>query len=657
MKKRNIKIISLLVMLAILIGCCTFGFASAANIDMTSINTASDIATIVEEDVSLRNEHEKHFKMSDGSYTVTVYNEPVHQMVNGIWTEIDNTLQLNTVSEGIERYETVSGIADVSFSKDYAEKLVTMRQDGYSVSWDISANGNSTDKLSSRLLSKFSTAKVRNTDSSQEVAEEQQILANKSSSAIRYNNALSSKADLEYVVLPSRVKENIILNSPQNITSYTINLYTENLSARLLENREIEFVNEDGEVIFTMWAPYMYDSATALSEDIIVELKAVLKDQYTVTITPNQEWLNDANRVYPVTIDPDMTVSRVRQNIIDTYVWEGYGAQNDNLDRMYIGKKSGHIARAYLKYVTMPTLPSNATITGATQRVNILSGTSTAYNASAYKVTGGNWDSSTITWANKPTAGKAIATNISHNNKSYYSFTCTDTVKSWYYGSPTGKNANYGIMLQYNNESINDYNSFYSSDYATESKRPLMTISYTTVIQPGGKIVWPVPGHYTINSKWGYRSFDGAVHRGIDISCNGANVVAAIDGTVRTFYNSSSGNSMIVTKSGSSFQTRYYHLKSYKVTSGTVSAGTVIAISGSSGNVTGPHLHFQLQWGDDKYKSYNPLPSYHSDDRRSSWTNPNPMFYLSGSTYVPNSSFNYSYTSNDYNSTSTSWKK
>ncbi len=49
------------------------------------------------------------------------------------------------------------------------------------------------------------------------------------------------------------------------------------------------------------------------------------------------------------------------------------------------------------------------------------------------------------------------------------------------------------------------------------------------------------------------------------------------------------------------------------------------------------------------------IPSYHSNDRRSTWTNPNPMFKLSGSSYVPNPYFNYSYTPSDYNSTSTSW--
>ena len=44
---------------------------------------------------------------------------------------------------------------------------------------------------------------------------------------------------MEYIVLPSRVKENIILQSPQDISGYMVTVYTENLSARLLENREI----------------------------------------------------------------------------------------------------------------------------------------------------------------------------------------------------------------------------------------------------------------------------------------------------------------------------------------------------------------------------------------------------------------------------------
>lgn len=39
--------------------------------------------TILEEDVSLRGEYEKHFLMSDGSYQVALYHEPIHAMQDG----------------------------------------------------------------------------------------------------------------------------------------------------------------------------------------------------------------------------------------------------------------------------------------------------------------------------------------------------------------------------------------------------------------------------------------------------------------------------------------------------------------------------------------------------------------------------------------------
>ncbi|MFD7251381.1 M23 family metallopeptidase [Streptomyces sp. NPDC059895] len=85
-------------------------------------------------------------------------------------------------------------------------------------------------------------------------------------------------------------------------------------------------------------------------------------------------------------------------------------------------------------------------------------------------------------------------------------------------------------------------------------------------------------------------------HTGIDFPVSyGTTVMAATDGTVRTQWNSAYGNMMIVTaKDGT--ETWYCHLSSYRVASGTtVKAGDPIAYSGSSGNSTGPHLHFEVR--------------------------------------------------------------
>ena len=46
-----------------------------------------------------------------------------------------------------------------------------------------------------------------------------------------------------------------------------------------------------------------------------------------------------------------------------------------------------------------------------------------------------------------PAASTLLASNISHNNLTGYSFSCKAAVQAWYNGDTTGQNANYGIML------------------------------------------------------------------------------------------------------------------------------------------------------------------------------------------------------------------
>lgn len=632
-------------------------------------NTEGTQAVIVCEDVTLRDEFVKHFQMSDGSYTATVYNEPVHQLVDGAWVEVDNTLTLSTSAKGVAKYQTVNGLADVSFAQNFGNELVTMEQDEHSITWGVAAT---IDRMETEAvafaqltenLQEPVVAEILPIDLSAVAAEEQKIFATKATSTIQYADALANGVNLEYTVLPSRIKENIILDCPQNISAYTVTVNTSGLLARLLDTREVEFYTEDGETVFTMWAPYMYDSASELSEDIAVELTELGNGQYAITLTPDASWLNSPDRVYPIVIDPMVSSSRVKSNIIDNYVLQGSGVQNKNLDRLYFGKKSGSIARTYIRYQELPYIPAVATITAATSKVYITSGTTTTNLINAYKVTEGQWQSGEISWENQPAATTAIAMNITpgyQDGKLCYAFACTDAVESWYHGSERGTNANYGIMLRYSNEAINDYNAVYSADCSDESNRPNLVIRYTLPANVS-EIVWPAPGYYTINSKWGYRGDPFyKMHRGIDIDMDHKNVVAAISGSVRTFYDASAGNALVITKTNSSFQARYYHLKTdgYLVEkNSSVQAGDIIAISGNTGKSTDAHLHFQLQWGDDKEKSYNPLEYYHRDDQRSTWTNPNPMFYERNGIFVSNLDFDYTYVASNYNSTSTSWAK
>ena len=187
----------------------------------------------------------------------------------------------------------------------------------------------------------------------------------------------------------------------------------------------------------------------------------------------------------------DTTTDSTQQNIIDNYVLEGSGVQNSNLNRLYIGNKSGSTARAFIQFAVMPTIPQGAAITAATMTLTIYEGTSTANNASAYMVTGGEWTSGTISWDNMPAANTLLEENISHNNLTKYQFSCLTAVRHWYDGDPTGQNENYGIMVRYYDETIADYNSVFSADYTVATQRPSLTFTYEppteeTFVSEGG---------------------------------------------------------------------------------------------------------------------------------------------------------------------------
>ena len=114
----------------------------------------------------------------------------------------------------------------------------------------------------------------------------------------------------------------------------------------------------------------------------------------------------------------------------------------------------------------------------------------------------------------------------------------------------------------------------------------------------GMQFQWPVRGR--ISSPFGFRSnpFTGlrTFHSAVDIVVNiGSSVTATSDGRVAdTGYNSVFGN-YIILKHDSGYQSLYAHLSKITVKEGSyISKGSVIGLSGNTGQSTGPHLHFSL---------------------------------------------------------------
>lgn len=114
----------------------------------------------------------------------------------------------------------------------------------------------------------------------------------------------------------------------------------------------------------------------------------------------------------------------------------------------------------------------------------------------------------------------------------------------------------------------------------------------------GGAFTWPCPSSTRVTSDYGNRVTPTAGassnHKGIDIgAAQGADIIAAADGTVKAATYSSAAGNYVMIDHGGGLYTVYMHASSLDVSVGqTVSAGQVIAKVGSTGISTGNHLHF-----------------------------------------------------------------
>ncbi|MDI7277170.1 MAG: M23 family metallopeptidase [Anaerolineae bacterium] len=108
---------------------------------------------------------------------------------------------------------------------------------------------------------------------------------------------------------------------------------------------------------------------------------------------------------------------------------------------------------------------------------------------------------------------------------------------------------------------------------------------------------WPAYPH-PISSEFGYREFRGAYgfHYGIDLAVwTGTKVRATKDGTVTVAGWRPGYGWTVEIAHEAGYSTLYAHNSALKVKVGSkVKAGDVIALSGSSGNSTGPHLHYEI---------------------------------------------------------------
>ncbi len=251
------------------------------------------------------------------------------------------------------------------------------------------------------------------------------------------------------------------------------------------------------EVAYTISAIYLSDSFTGSvgssdtadgarhfdDQGSAYRLEVAENGDRTIFLSLSDEFLSDENTVYPVTAElyvmPHVLVepgeSTYTGTVEDTFISEtSYAGMYSDAVNLRFGTMEGIRHRSLIRF---PEFPSNVIDARDIVRAKLkLTFRDNQINCYTGKILGSwqRWSPETVTWENQPTYYNLNSTS-DHHNMQYYEFDITEITHDWYKSSLP----NYGLMFTYADETIDDYNSVYSSDVGIAAYCPVFTYEYS----------------------------------------------------------------------------------------------------------------------------------------------------------------------------------
>ena len=310
--------------------------------------------------------------------------------------------------------------------------------------------------------------------------------------SVVYESFFGAGTSLVYTPLLSGVKEEIILEEYLPNKTFSFLLYTDGL---FLNNTDGSYIltesKSSSEAVLYLGDIVVYDAVGRPSlGNLTVE---TVKDGniYALTVSADEAFLSDPATVYPVTIDPDLTISDANNGsgaIEDTTLFSGTPNLNTG---NWVYNTAGYADETYGAgriLVRLPGLYNDAEytsltadqITSATFYVTKSSSKTPDY-VNLYLCTDTGWSENSVAWnyhANLYTNSTNWGT--SSVSSSAVSFNITTLVKAWRSGTYS---AQAGFMLINQNETdVTKKFGIYSSEYSNNEKRPYVVLTYEDII-------------------------------------------------------------------------------------------------------------------------------------------------------------------------------
>jgi RHS repeat-associated protein len=443
---------------------------------------------IIGEEASLRTDNTKVFRCEDGTFLAAVYATPVHyQDKPGHWKDINNTLM-----DGGTSLQTAATDTPVSVPKDITRDSLELSDAEHTIGFRVVAEESNSLTAQSTLVEiqedvpqlASQTMQAKSIEEQNaEIMEAQQV-----KSDVVYRD-LFSGADLEYEILPGRVKESIIVKTAQPEYTYAFEFDLGKLTAVpkadgsiwLMENTSVS------SPVFVLEAPYMTDADHQVSRAVTMEIADGI-----LTVSADAAWINEPSRAFPVTIDPTIKIETSNNSIEYASVANNNtGDLDPNL--LLVGNYTSRgIARGFMK-IPLPVLPDCSVLTNAWVQ---LEDGGQAGNALAYvKVRSCTraWSKSSVSWAEQP-GFEGITLDYQNfdasknkNAGGIYRWNITAAAKDWYENGV----ANNGIALIAGDETLNRRMYFFGPNV---SGVPALVVEYVN--------------NNGLESNWTYETFD-----------------------------------------------------------------------------------------------------------------------------------------------------
>ncbi len=262
-----------------------------------------------------------------GQFETRLYSDAVNFEKDGKWVEIDSTL--TPVAGGKLKNKANSfglEIADYSNAKTLAKLQLDST---HSVSFGIDQ-----------------AAKVKG-----KVAKD----------AVTYSN-VKKFTDVRLTSQRNGLKEDLILSSPDAPTRFVFPLILQGLTASIEANGDVVYKDSKGDEWARTPHGFMFDSnldprsgesavSTAVDYALIPHKDGVALE---VSLDRGREWLSSPERVWPVTVDPQIHAVRTWGD--DTYVMRNFTRNNSADPELKVGTYDGgvHIGQSYAHFDTAP---------------------------------------------------------------------------------------------------------------------------------------------------------------------------------------------------------------------------------------------------------------------------------------------------------------